>query len=109
MASEDYLPYLNGPFAGLAPLVKETAPLWHAKKSNLDRWARYSKDTSFDQSVSKRQSKKDLAPCGHHGRENDYSDDMKIADTTDQGDGWEHYSDLSPTNSYTGKGGSKRD
>jgi len=42
-------------------------------------------------------------------RKNDYFDDMKISDTTDQGDGWEHYSDLSRHNSYTGKGGTKSD
>jgi len=36
-------------------------------------------------------------------------DAMKIGDQTGDGGSWEHYSDLSRTNSYTGKGGSKRD
>jgi len=77
-----------------------------AKKSNLDRWAKYAKDASFDPSASRRQSKRDLD--AKSGREDSYPERF-VADTSDQRDGWEHYCDLSRTNSHTGKGGSKRD
>ena len=77
-----------------------------ATKSNLDRWAKYAKDASFDPSASRRQSKRDLD--AKSGREDSYPERF-VADQTDQGDDWKHYSDLSRTNSYTGKGGSKRD
>src|SRR5262245_48003242 len=81
-----------------------------AKKANLDRWAKYAKDTSFDQSVSKRQSKRDLAPCGNHGREDDYGDMRVVSeDATYEGRGWKHHSEVSERNSYTKDGGSKRD
>ena len=74
-------------------------------KKKLKSWVGYAKDASFDPSASRRGGKRDLAPCGNHGAETNYPDDKKIvADQTDQGDGWEHYSDLSRTNSYTRQG-----
>jgi hypothetical protein len=86
-----------------------------AKKGNLDKWSDYASRNSYDQSESKAQSRKDLAPVrGYVGDE--LSDDWKNTSgrvvpekATYEGKGWKHWSDVSKTNSYTGKGGSKRD
>ena len=80
-----------------------------ATKNNLDKWAKYAKDASFDPSASRKQSKADLAPCGNHGREETYSDDWQLADRTDRGRGWADMKATTADNTYTGKGGSKRD
>jgi hypothetical protein len=39
----------------------------------------------------------------------DWSDDWQVPQKTEEGKGWVHYSEVSKTNSYTGKGGSRRD
>jgi hypothetical protein len=84
-------------------------------KSNLREWADYCSRNSYDASESRAQSKRDLAPVeGFHAEE--LSDDWKnasgqvVPDSAKfEGKGWKHFSELSRTNSYTGKGGSKRD
>jgi hypothetical protein len=37
------------------------------------------------------------------------ADEWQTVHKTEEGKGWRHFSDVSKTNSYTGKGGSKRD
>jgi hypothetical protein len=86
-----------------------------AKKGNLDRWSDYASRNSYDQSESKAQSKRDLAPVEKFHAE-ELSDDWSNAsgqvvpdNSKYEGKGWKHWSDVSKTNSYTGKGGSRRD
>jgi hypothetical protein len=81
-------------------------------KSNLRDWADYAERNSYDQSESKAQSRKDLAPVeGFHAEEVDYPEDARVVPekATYEGKGWRHWSDVSKTNSYTGRGGSRRD
>jgi len=79
-----------------------------AKKDNLDGWSKISTDNSFDQDVSKAQSRRDLAPVGP-GPKDAVNQDYKIdASKTDKAYDWKHYSDLSRANSHTGRGGSRR-
>jgi hypothetical protein len=101
---------------------KEAEKIVHAKyiggegtKSNLEKWASYAKRNSFDQSESKAQSKRDLAPVEKFHAE-ELSDDWSNASgqvvldkAKYEGKGWKHWSEVSKTNSYTGNGGSKRD
>jgi len=59
---------------------------------------------------SKRQSRQDLAPAKAGERISDWSEnDWQVPQKQEEGKGWVHYSDVSKTNSYTGKGGSRRD
>ena len=79
-------------------------------KSNLRDWAEYAKRNSYDQSESKAQSRKDLGPVEKfHAEEVDYPDDWQtVPDKAKyEGKGWRHFSDVSKTNSYTGKDGSR--
>jgi hypothetical protein len=86
-----------------------------AKKGNLDKWADYSSRNSYDQSESKAQSKRDLAPVkGFHEEElgDDWSNrsgQVVPNSAKYEGRGWKHWSEVSQRNSYTGKGGSRRD
>jgi hypothetical protein len=83
-----------------------------ASAENLRDWANYARSHSVDYSPIKAQSKKDLGPIETSGRETDWipndsnwrEDQKKI-----EGQGWRHWSEVSQRNSYTGKGGSKRD
>jgi hypothetical protein len=84
-------------------------------KSNLRDWAEYAKRNSYDQSESKAQSRRDLAPVEKFSEE-ELSDDWSnafrqvVPDRAKfEGRGWKHWSESSKTNSYTGKGGSRRD
>jgi len=75
------------------------------KQSNLDKWANYARKNSYDGNECRRQSRHDLDSSNI--RE---TDDMAVPDVkTKEGRGFYHPSDVSRTNSYTGKGGSKRD
>jgi len=75
-------------------------------------WADYAKSNSVDYGPIKAQSKKDPGPIQASGPENDWipndsnwrEDQNKI-----EGKGWKHWSDTSRKNSYTGRGGSRRD
>jgi hypothetical protein len=84
-------------------------------KANIKEWSQYAHRNSYDQSESKAQSRKDLAPVeGFH--EEELSDDWSNASgqvvpdaAKFEGKGWKHWSEVSQRNSYTGKGGSRRD
>ena len=85
-----------------------------ASAENLRDWANYAKSNSVEYGPIKAQSKEDLAPCGTYGRENDYVQADQFADWQEpqkdsEGKGWRHWSEVSKRNSYTGKGGSRRD
>jgi hypothetical protein len=81
-------------------------------KSNLHEWSEYARRNSYDQSESKAQSRKDWGRIeSFHAEEVDYPEDARTVPekATFEGKGWKHWSDVSKTNSYTGKGGSRRD
>jgi hypothetical protein len=85
-----------------------------AKESNLDRWASYSRRNSFDRSETKAQSKDDLAPCGRHDAEEDYKSGTEASNwhqpqKDHEGRGWAPINPAAKPNTYTDKGGSKRD
>jgi hypothetical protein len=80
-------------------------------KSNINDWSAYAKENSFDPSESKAKSKRDLSDAGA-------TRDVNLGDVegfpqqqggSEDARGWRHFSEVSRTNSYTGKGGSKRD
>jgi hypothetical protein len=85
-----------------------------ASAENLRDWANYAKSNSVEYGPIKAQSKEDLAPCGTYGRENDYIVADEFSDWQEpvqkfEGRGWAKMSPTTADNTYTGKGGSKRD
>ena len=84
-------------------------PKGRGTKSNISDWQDYAKRNSFDQSHSKAQSRKDLAPVKAGQRISDWSDDWQQPQKDCEGKGWRHFSEVSERNSYPGKGGSRRD
>jgi hypothetical protein len=84
-------------------------PKGRGTQSNISDWQDYAKRNSFDQSDSKAQSRKDPAPVKAGQRISDWSVDWQQPQKREEGKGWRHWSELSQRNSYTGKGGSKRD
>lgn len=55
--------------------------------NNLNKWASYAKQNSFDQRKSKAQSKRDLAPAGRGDREDDWSDKWQVPQAKSEGRG----------------------
>ena len=96
----------------LTPIRGRTPPKGRPTQSNLADWPDYASRNSYDQSESKAQSKKDLAPVEKfHAEEVDWSDDWQVVPDKAkyEGRGFKHWSDSSKRESYTGKGGSRRD
>jgi len=91
--------------------VKGSRSTGTANKSNRAGWADYAKRNSYKCDNGELKDKLDAnASGGPRGRENDWSkDDWKVPQQKSEGRGWaKPTSDLSD-NTYTGKGGSKRD
>jgi hypothetical protein len=85
-------------------------PNGRGTQTNISDWQAYAKRNSFDPTESREQSQRDLAPVKAGERISDWSkNDWQGAPETGEGKGWRHWSEVSQRNSYTGKGGSKRD
>jgi hypothetical protein len=76
-------------------------------RNNLDKWHDYAKRNSYGD--NKRQCRDPLAPAGRHDAEDNWSDKWQEPQRKSEGKCW---ADMKPTtadNTYTGKGGTKRD
>jgi len=94
--------------AGLGGASMASQPKGLGKKANLADWKAYSDANSVNYRPIKAQSKRDLSI--DDGPKHEWSkDNWRVPQKQEEGKGWVHYSEVSKTNSYTGKGGSRRD
>jgi len=77
------------------------------RKSNLDKWASYAKKNSYGDNA--KQCKEQLAPAGRGDREDDWIPNNKDWQEDQHHKGWVDMKPTTADNTYTGKGGSKRD
>ena len=83
-------------------------PMGLGKKANLADWKAYADMNSVNYRPIKAQSRRDLST--DDGPKHEWSkDDWQVPQKQEEGKGWRHWSEASQRNSYTGKGGSRRD